>query len=153
VKSPIVRELRAVERFTISLPVHLNWPAAGRSVQGFTRDISTRGMFVTADFGPAQGELLEFEIDLALDEFTPLMLVGGEGRVVRVEGPSPAAQSFGFAVHNLWFKLREPEEGEVLARDMQASAGGVAGLMASVRKRDRRRQLSIVPPKGEKDPD
>jgi len=58
VKSPVVRELRAVQRFTVNLPVHLSWPSAGwpdQQVRGFTRDISTRGMFVLVRTGPRRG--------------------------------------------------------------------------------------------------
>lgn len=142
-----VRELRAVERFTISLPVLLSWRAAGRSVRGFTRDISTRGMFVEADTEPSQGELLEFEIDLAFDEFTPLMLVEGEGRVVRVERPFLSAQPSGFAMRNVWFKLREPEQGQALTPTAQPRPARVARPAAKDRERDLRRRLALVPPK------
>jgi len=150
VKSSVVRELRAVERFAVSLPVVLTWRAPGRpdgSVQGFTRDISTRGMYVLADSGPIPGELLKFEIDLALDESTPLVLVEGEGRVVRVEDqPPPAQQPSGFAVHNLWFKLREPEEGRVIPSEIQARAAAVLRPAADISGRGGRRGLAIVPP-------
>ena len=150
-KEPVIRELRAVQRFTVSLPVIINWRSGGRPVRGFTRDISTRGMFVLADVGPGQGELVEFEIDLAMDELTPLVLVEGQGRVVRVESPAPEGQPLGLAVHNVWFKLRAPEEGEALPAQVQALAGRVARPAAGVRKPDRRRRLSIVPPAGQTD--
>jgi len=151
VKISTVRDLRAVERFAVNLPVVLNWRAAGRpdrSIRGVTRDISTRGMFVLADTRPFQGELLDFEIDLAFDESSPLVLVEGEGRVVRVEGQStPAAHRSGFAVHNLWFKLREPEEGQAIAPAIPtrpaAKARGQVGP----------RRLSIVPAKHKPDSD
>jgi hypothetical protein len=146
VKKPVVRELRAVQRFTVNLPVVLNWRAPGRPnrpVQGFTRDISTRGMFVLSDPGPIPGELLEFEIDLALDESAPLILVEGEGRVVRVESqPPPSAHPSGFAVHNLWFKLREPEEGQAIAPKVQARAAADVRVSAQA---GGRRGLAIVP--------
>ena len=139
-KSPVVRELRAVERFTVNLPVHLSWRAAGlpdRQVRGFTKDISTRGMFVLSRTGPRQGELLDFAIEMALDEFSPLMLVEGEGRVVRVERPAPASRLAGFAVHNLWFKLREPEADEALPTKTRAQAGRVVRAAKGIRGRVR----------------
>jgi hypothetical protein len=149
VKSSVVRELRAVERFAVSLPVVLTWRAPGRPdglVQGFTRDISTRGMFVLADSGPIPGELLKFEIDLALDESTPLVLVEGEGRVVRVEDqPPPAQHPSGFAVHNLWFKLREPEEGQAIRPDIQAGADAILRPRSTMPGQSRHRGLAIVP--------
>ena len=150
-KSPVVRELRAVPRFTVNLPVHLSWPSAGRpdqQVRGFTRDIGTRGMFVLARTGPREGEVLEFEIDMALDEFSPLMLVEGEGRVVRVERPAPASRLTGFAVHNVWFKLREPEEGQALPAKIQAQAGRVVPAADRTRGPVLPRRLAIIRPKG-----
>jgi hypothetical protein len=150
VKSSVVRELRAVQRFAVTLPVALTWCAPGQpdgAVQGFTRDISTRGMFVLADCDPIPGQLLKFGIDLALDEFTPLVLVEGEGRVVRVEDqPPPAQHSSGFAVHNVWFKLREPEEGQAIPSEIQARAAAVLRPAADVSGRGGRRGLEIVPP-------
>ena len=137
-KSPVVRELRAVERFTVKLPVQLSWRAEGlpdRQVRGFTKDISTRGMFVLARTRPRQGELLDFAIEMALDEFSPLMLVEGEGLVVRVERPAPASRLAGFAVHNLWFRLREPETGKALPAKTRAQAGRVARAADGIRGR------------------
>ena len=116
-KHSVVRELRAAERFAVSLPVSLNWQATGklgRQERGFTRDISTQGMFVFARTGPAPGRLLEFEIDLALDANSPLLQVKGEGRVVRRERPAAESKLSGFAVVNLCFKLCQPQEGAVL---------------------------------------
>ena len=147
VKSSVVRELRAVQRFAVSLPVHLNWRVAGRpdqQLQGRTRDVSTRGMFVLAPTGPSQGELLEFEIDMALDEFSPLMLVQGEGRVVRVERPSVPSSFTGFAVHNLCFKLCEPSEGEALPAGRRAQSAAAPKTVARIDERDLPRRLTIA---------
>jgi hypothetical protein len=77
-------------------------------------------MFVEADADPAEGARLEFEIDLALDEATPLVVIQGEGRVVRAQrsGESGTGQPAGFAVHNVWFRMREPEQGQALPADL-----------------------------------
>jgi hypothetical protein len=72
-------------------------------------------MFVMSNVAFFEGEILDFEIDLAWDETTPLVLVKGEGRIVRTERDSQSSRSIGFAVQNLWFKLREPEEGQAIA--------------------------------------
>jgi PilZ domain len=149
VKSSVIRELRAVQRFEVSLPVTLNWRspgAADRPQRAFTRDISTRGMFVLAGGELAEGEVLEFEIDLALDDSTPLVLVEGEGRVVRVERPQPSAESAcGFAVHNLWFKLREPDFGEAIAREVSGRLAASPRAGANPAEPNRRARLHIVP--------
>jgi hypothetical protein len=146
VKSPIVRELRAVPRYSVSLPVCVTWRAPGAPhplLNAMTRDISTRGMFVVADVEPAAGELLEFEIDMALDESTPLVVVQGEGRVVRTERPSE--QSAGFAVHNVWFRLSEPEQGQALPLDFQTLAAAAVRPPRGAGKTARNRGLMIVP--------
>jgi hypothetical protein len=138
VKNSIVRELRAVERFEVSLPVHLSWRVVGRTdqqVQGSTKNISTRGMFVLAPLGPRPGQLLEFEIDMAVDEASPLVLVQGEGEVVRVDPSTKASPLTGFAVRNRWFKLREPEQGQVLLREALRPRGAPARA-ARVDRRD-----------------
>ena len=151
-----MRELRAVQRFAVQLPVQMSWRAAGRPVEtarGCTREISTRGMFVLAPTGPRQGELLEFEIDMALDEFSPLLRVQGEGRVVRVERPAPASHFTGFAVHNVWFKLRAPEAGEALPARRLAQTGAGARTVARIDERDLPRRLTIARPKAKSCPD
>ena len=144
----MVRELRAVQRFAVNLPVQMSWRGADRpdeTVRGCTKDISTRGMFVLAPSGPRQGELLEFEIDMALDELSPLMQVQGEGRVVRVECPAPASQFTGFAVHNVWFKLRQPETGEALPAGSRAQSGA-GGTVARIDEQKFSRRLTIARP-------
>jgi hypothetical protein len=156
VKSSTVRELRAVPRFTISLPVHLCWRVAGRpdqQIQAWTKDVSTRGMLVLASTGPGLGELLEFEIDMALDEFSPLMLVQGEGRVVRVERPSIASSFTGFAVRNSWFKLREPSAGEALPVATPAQSGAAAKPVARIDERDWLRRFRSARPDTKPFPD
>lgn len=99
-------------------------------------------MFVVADVEPSEGDVLEFEIDLGLDEETPLVVVRGEGRVVRIERLS--LQSTGFAVHNLWFRLSEPEQGQVLPPDFATLAVAMRSPQ-DTGKTVRNRGLAIVP--------
>jgi hypothetical protein len=68
-------------------------------------------MFVLARSGPTKGRPLRFEIDLALAESSTLIRVEGKGQVIRVERPAPKSRRTGFAVANLWFKLRGPRKG------------------------------------------
>jgi PilZ domain len=112
-KKSAVRELRAVERFRLKLPVNLTWQVRSKQEQqgeGITRDISTRGMFVLARTSPPKGKPLRFEISLSPDELSPAIQVEGRGRVVRVERPAPRSKITGFAVVNLWFRVRDPQE-------------------------------------------
>jgi PilZ domain len=150
VKDSVVRELRAVQRYSVNLPVCVTWrvPDSPQApLNCVTRDISTRGMFVVADAEPAEGALLEFEIDLALDEATPLVVVRGEGRVVRTQRSSERVPEHpaGFAVHNVWFRLGEPEQGQALPADLQTLAAA-ARPPVSTRKDGRHRGLVVVPP-------
>lgn len=152
-KSPVVRELRAVQRFAVNLPVLISWRAVGRPMEtagGHTRDISTRGMFVVAPAGPRAGELLRFAVDMALDESSTLLRVQGEGRVVRVERPAQASRLAGFAVHNLWFKLREPEAGQALPARNQSQAGRMVRATDNIRGPVLPRRLAIVRPNSKK---
>ena len=147
VKKPVVRELRAVPRYNVQLPVSVTWPnavAPRPPVHAFTRDISTRGMFVFSDFQPETGSVLEFEIDMAWDEQTPLVVVRGAGRVVRSEEPPHGPG--GFAVHNLWFRIGEPEQGRAL-EEWDSSAqfvSPIVSLFAGPRS-TRHRGLTVVP--------
>jgi hypothetical protein len=107
-----VRELRAAERFRLKLPVSLTWQVRKKQDQyghGFTRDISTRGMFVLARTCPPMGKPLRFEINLALNGSAAIR-VEGRGRVIRVERTASKATITGFAVVNLWFRMGEPRK-------------------------------------------
>jgi hypothetical protein len=156
VKNSVVRELRAVQRFAVSLPAHLSWQSVGQpaqQVQGFTRDISTRGMLVLARTGPRPGELLEFEVEMALDDSSPQLLVHGEGRVLRVE-PSVSDRCFtGFAVHNLWFRMREPKPGGALPATKPAQTGAVRATVTCIDERDLPRRSTIARPDAKPFPD
>jgi hypothetical protein len=147
VKSSIVREMRSVPRYSVNLPVCVTWRPPGDAqppLNAITRDISTRGMYVVADAAPAHGDLLEFEIDMALDEATPLVLVRGEGRVVRAE--RDAEQPSGFAVENVWFRLCEPEQGQALPIDFSALASAVSRSPVGTGRTARNRGLTLVRP-------
>jgi hypothetical protein len=147
VKRPVVRELRAVPRYNVQLPDLVTWreaEAPHSPFHTFTRDISTRGMFIFSDLQPDAGSVLEFEIDMAWDEQTPLVVVRGAGRVVRTERPLHGPG--GFAVHNLWFRIGEPEQGRAL-EELDGSApfaGPIASLFAGPRS-TRHRGLKVVP--------
>ena len=155
-KKAVVRELRAVQRFAVTLPVRLSWQSAGqpgRQVQGLTRDISTRGMLVLARTGPRQGDLLEFEIEMALDDSSPQMLVHGEGRVLRIERPAIDSWFTGFAVHNLWFRMREPKPGGARPAAKPAQTGAVPATVTCIDERDSPRRLTVARPDAKPFPD
>jgi len=107
-----LRELRAAERFQLRLPVNFSWPLRGQQTQtgeGLTRDISSRGLFVSAQNGPRIGANLRFEFNLTPDDVSSAVQVEGKGRVVRVEHGLLKHRITGFAVRNLSFTVREPQ--------------------------------------------
>lgn len=108
--SDVLRELRAAERFQLRLPVNFSWPLRGQQTQtgeGLTRDISSRGLFVSARNGPRIGASLRFEFNLAPDDLSSAVQVEGKGQVVRVEHGPLKQRITGFAVRNLSFTVRE----------------------------------------------
>jgi hypothetical protein len=108
--SDALRELRAAERFQLRLPVNFSWPLRGQKTQtseGLTRDISSRGLFVSARNGPRIGASLRFEFNLTPDDASSAVQVEGKGRVVRVEHGALKHRITGFAIRNLSFTVRE----------------------------------------------
>jgi hypothetical protein len=153
VKESVVRELRAVQRYGVRLPVRVTCRTPGAPdscLNGFTRDVSTRGMFIIADAGAPDSDVVEFELDLAFDEITPL-IVQGKGRVVRTE--HTPGQRAGFAVYHLSFRFREADPGGALPRDLESFAGAPFPVPISFRKSGHHQRLAVVPPRFRKDSD
>ena len=151
-KKTSIRELRAVPRYNVRLPVCVTWRDADEHrplLNTLTRDISTRGMFVLSELEPAEGRLLEFEIDMAWDQQTPLVVVRGAGRVVRSERALNGAG--GFAVHNLWFRISEPEEGQALQLDSPAKSASPVPPLFGAAGATKRHGLTVVRPASTQD--
>jgi hypothetical protein len=83
-----VQQRKAV-RFQIRLPVIFRWSdeQGGRQQNGgFTRDISTGGLFIYSLIPPPLGVTVEFEVVLpALEESGHGVRLRSEGRVLRIE--------------------------------------------------------------------
>jgi hypothetical protein len=109
-KSSVVREHRGVERFRLEVPVNLSWQIRGEQDQlcgAFTRDVSSRGMFVFTRASMRLGRRLRFEINIMPSVSFPPLRVIGEGQVVRVERSALSAEMIGIAVVSRWFKVQE----------------------------------------------
>jgi hypothetical protein len=75
-------ERRAAQRFEVHLPVAIHYE--GRTVPGFTQDLSARGIFFYAEADLPQGAVVELTFlmpsEITLGESMP---VRGRGRVTR----------------------------------------------------------------------
>jgi hypothetical protein len=109
-KSSVVREHRGVERFRLEVAVNLSWQIPGEQDQlcgAFTRDVSSRGMFVFTRASMRLGRRLRFEINIMPSVSFPPLRVIGEGQIVRVERSPLNAGMTGIAVVGRWFKVQE----------------------------------------------
>jgi len=107
----LVRERRAVRRHRVSYLVRFSWKKGrGQRVhsKGFTRDLSSGGMYVFSARRPPRRTRVEFTVILpALGEFTPSMEMQGIGRVLRVESGVGEEAMPGFAARCDKFSLME----------------------------------------------
>jgi hypothetical protein len=94
-------ERRGAQRFEVQLPVAVHFE--GRTVPGFTQDLSGRGIFFYTEASLPEGAVVELTFtmpsEITLAENMP---VRSRGRVLRSSAPqsapSPAAQRTGIAV-------------------------------------------------------
>ena len=90
-------ERRGAQRFEVHLPVAVRYE--GRTVPGFTQDLSGRGIFFYAETTLPQGAIVELTFampaEITLAENMPVRC---RGRVLRAAA-SPAGQRSGIAVH------------------------------------------------------
>jgi hypothetical protein len=97
---------RTSVRYRLRVPVICNWTGPGGRLRcdGFTRDISTQGVFVLCSTPPALGTAVVIEL-----VFPPLEATSGVGprlkavgRVVRVEGSNGTVTGFATASDFSW---------------------------------------------------
>jgi hypothetical protein len=101
-----VQQRKAI-RFHIRLPVIFRWSDEQSSRQqngGFTRDISTGGLFIYSLIPPPLGVTVELEVVLpALEESGHGVRLRSEGRVLRIErkgDPTGFAATGDFDLHH-----------------------------------------------------
>jgi hypothetical protein len=80
-------EKRATRRFTLRLPVEINYPGhAGAALPAQTRDVSARGICFYLDAPMATGSAIEFTLTLPPEiTLTESIRVRCKGKVVRVD--------------------------------------------------------------------
>lgn len=81
-------ERRAGRRFNLEAPVQFTWRVPGSSIAsegGRTRDISMRGIFVSAGACPPEGSALRMTVLLPASADDPTLEMHVDATVVRVE--------------------------------------------------------------------
>ena len=93
---PVSIERRCGQRFQLHLPLTIHMD--GKSVPGFTQDVSSRGLFLFTEADLAEGSTVELTFTMP-SEITlgESMRVRGRGRVLRAN-PSQGAPRTGVAV-------------------------------------------------------
>src|SRR5579864_3483391 len=103
--TPVRVERRAAQRFDVYLPVSIRCADAQKEEQGFTQDLSARGVYFYTDVCLDQGSEVEITlvmpVEITLSESMPICC---HGKVLRVDKPglSSAAGNppkMGVAVH------------------------------------------------------
>lgn len=93
---PIRLERRAGQRFQLHLPLTIH--VAGRSVPGFSQDVSARGVFLYSEAVLAEGTVVELTFTMPSEiTLAESMRVCCRGRVLRASAP-PAGPRNGIAV-------------------------------------------------------
>ena len=107
-----MEENRTIERLALNVPVIFRWrdrQGVRRRGNGFTRNLSSGGVFVEAPNFPPTGTAVKLDLLLpALDRRGAGLRVAGRGRVLRVE-ENGGATGHGFAARNDSFILWEFE--------------------------------------------
>jgi hypothetical protein len=92
-------ERRAAQRFDVHLPVTVRLPESTREGQGFTQDLSARGVFLYTDFPLSEGEAVELTLvmpsEITLAESMPVRCRGTVLRIAQMT----AGSKTGVAVH------------------------------------------------------
>ncbi len=97
--SQVRLERRAAQRFDFHLPVTVRVPQGLSEGQGFTQDVSARGVFFYTDFPLSEGDAVELTLvmpsEITLGENMPVRCRGKVTRVAQLNGASKT----GVAVH------------------------------------------------------
>ena len=107
--TPVRLERRAAQRFDLSLPISIRRDAGEKEEQGFTQDLSARGVYFFTDVCLEQGADVEITLvmpaEITLSESMPIRC---HGKVLRVDKSSsgsapgagvPTRPKMGVAVH------------------------------------------------------
>jgi len=87
------RERRNNRRFPVSYPIHVKWLHKGLAseVHAVTKNVSVSGLLIDTSVAIPQDCPVEFTMVVHGGHVTRPIPVSGEGHVIRVESPGPAA--------------------------------------------------------------
>src|ERR1700722_7735490 len=87
------KDKRATRRFALRLPVTVRFGGSEQGQSAQTRDVSARGICFYVDSAIQAGSPIDFTLTLPPEiTLTESIRVRCKGRVVRIEGGSPAAK-------------------------------------------------------------
>jgi hypothetical protein len=116
-------ERRAAQRFEVHLPVAVHFD--GRTVPGFTQDLSGRGVFFFTEAEVPAGAMVELTFtmpsEITLGESIP---VRGRGRVLR-SAPAQGGLRNGIAVQLDSYEYLPADEREPVAQFLKISAAAL----------------------------
>ena len=112
-------EQRSIRRFNMQLPVTVQSREGGETIEGTTRDVSARGVFILLDSELAENSPLEFTLTLPPEiTMTRSVRVHCTGKVLRVSRQATGAVGVVAMIDNYRFV---PEE--------SAKAAGGEGVL------------------------
>jgi len=101
------KELRGQLRYELRVPVEIEWEsnAGKQKVVGFTKDISSNGVFVFCNPDIPLGTFLHLTILLRTDGLGPKITLDVTAKVCRVVKSIADGELSGFAVQNYRYRM------------------------------------------------
>lgn len=113
-------ERRSGQRFQLHLPLTIH--VDGRTLPGFTQDVSARGLFLYAEAELAEGAGVELTFTMPAEiTLAESIRVRCRGRVLRAS-PTPSGPRNGMAVHLETYEYLPSLEGEPMPELTRVSA-------------------------------
>jgi hypothetical protein len=101
------KELRERLRYQLQFPVEIEWQSdtGKQKARGFTKDISSKGVFIFSESEIPLDAHLHLMISLRTDGLGPMVTVDVVAKVCRVENPPAKGGLPGVAVQNYRYKI------------------------------------------------
>src|SRR5580700_2623507 len=105
------KELRNQLRFELQVPVEIEWQSntGKQKARGFTRDISSKGVFLICEPEIPLGSYIHLTIFLRTDGLGPKVTLDVVAKGCRVVKTVAKGETSGLAVQNYRFKLNDQD--------------------------------------------
>jgi hypothetical protein len=102
------KELRKQSRYELQVPVEIEWQSntGKQKSRGFTKDISSRGVFLFCDSEIPLDEYIHLTILLRTDGLGPMVTLDVVAKVCRVVKAVTEGELSGLAVQNYRYKIK-----------------------------------------------